>query len=359
MVLPRRNPQRAAPAPKMPAAALGEMQHCAFLLLPEFPLYGIVPAIEALRLANQNSGKKLYDWQLVSTDGKPVAAGNGMEIKVHRAIGDIPFAPLVIVCAGNHPLQHLPKAMLNWLRRLDRHGAVLGAIDTGAFALAEAGLLKNHVITLHWEAIPMFRSRYPEIDVREQLFASDGNRLTCAGGHAALDMMLDLIHRKHGLALAQIVANGFVSAQIRDETAPQRLSPRQLGGDDKSPFARIVRVMERHLAAPLSAEALVAKLGIDDRQLHRIVKESVGVPPMRYYLKLRLQAARNALFYSDTAIGDIALGHGFSTIEVFSRAFRTHFGQSPRAFRQSFSREQMKRFRPELEGQLAREKKRG
>jgi AraC family transcriptional regulator, carnitine catabolism transcriptional activator len=329
-----------------------EPERIAFLVMPEFPLYALVPAIEALRLANQNSGARLYDWQLLSVDGRPVTAGSGMQLAVGAGISDIAFVPTVVVCAGNHPLQHCDKRLASWLRRLDRHGAALGALDTGAFILAEAGLLRGYTITLHFEVIPLFRELYPDIEVREQLFTVDRHRMTCAGGHATLDLMLHLIRNRHGTGLAQIVANGFVSPTMRAETDAQRFALRSRG-DDTSLIVRIVRAMEQDLAAPLRAAEVAAAVGIDERTLYRVFHEAVGEPPMRYYLKLRLQAARNVLFYTDTPIRVIAERHGFSCLEVFSRSFKSQFGVCPRGFRRSFSREQLKRFRPELDQPLA------
>ena len=160
--------------------AMPSVNRLDFVVLPEFPLYGLVPAIEALRIANQNAAAKLYDWRLLSIDGAVVTSGGGVGLPVQATIAEVPFSPLAFVCAGNHPLQNLSRPLANWLRRLDRHGAILGAIDTGAFALAEAGLLKDHTITLHWEAIELFRKTYVDIDVREQLFVFDSNRITCA-----------------------------------------------------------------------------------------------------------------------------------------------------------------------------------
>ena len=112
--------------------------------------------------------------------------------------------------------------------------------------------------------------------------------------------------------------------------------------------------MEQHLANPLSAEELAERAGISVRALGRALKERVGASPMRYYRKLRLQAARNALFYSDVAIQDVATACGFASPEVFSRTFRDHFGVCPREFRAKFAQEQLSRFRPELDQQLNR-----
>jgi transcriptional regulator GlxA family with amidase domain len=338
------------PTTESPAAS--EVARYGFLLLPEFPMYALIPAIEALRIANQNRGRKLYSWHLFSPDGKPVRAGNGMAVPVEAAIADVPWFPTLFVCAGNHPMQYGTKRVLNWLRRLARHGAVLGAFDTGVFALAAAGLLDGYRVTLHWEALTMFRDRYPEILASEQLYVIDRDRITCAGGNAALDLMLHLIARRHGPGLAQIVANGFVAQRIRREVEPQRLSVQQLSGDVRGPLTRILHEMEENLETPLRARELAERAGISIRALGRILRDRVGESPMRYYLKVRLQAARNALFYSDIPIQGIAASCGFSCPEVFSRSFRAHFGVSPREFRQQFAREQLRRFRPELEPEL-------
>ncbi|MFM9845228.1 MAG: GlxA family transcriptional regulator [Dongiaceae bacterium] len=323
-----------------------------FLLLPEFPMYALIPAVEALRIANQNSGKKLYSWHFFSADGKPVKAGNGMTMPVEAAVAAVPWFPTVFVCAGNHPTQHFSKRMLNWLRRLARHGATLGGIDTGTFALAAAGLVNDHKVTLHWEAMNSFRDQYPHIATSEQLYVIDRDRITCAGGIATLDLMLHLIARRHGPGLGQIVANGFAAQRIRRDSEPQRLLAQHLSGDSHSPFTRILHDMEENLKTPLPARELARRAGISVRALTRILRDRVGESPMRYYLKVRLQAARNSLFYSDIPIQDVAISCGFSSPEVLSRSFRVHFGMSPREFRQQVASEQLRRFRPELEQQI-------
>lgn len=336
------------PTGKAKAHTKGEIDRIGFLLLPEFPMYALVPAIEALRIAGQNRGRPLYEWQFFSADGAPIAAGNGMQIKPDSSIADVAWFPTVFVCGGNHPLQHVSKRITDWLRRLGRHGSTLGAIDTGAFALAKAGLLNNHKVTLHWEVLTTFREHFPHIDAVEQLYVIDRDRITCAGGHAVLDLMLHLIARRHGAGLAQMVANAFVAQRIRREGEPQRMDVAQVSGDSRAPFTRILHDMEEHLADPLSASELAERAGVSLRALGRVLRDRVGESPMRYYRKVRLQAARNALFYSDVPIKEIARTCGFNSPEIFSRTFRAHFGVSPREFRQRFASEQLRQFRPEL-----------
>lgn len=337
--------------PPLPANRADVIQ-IGFLLLPEFPIYALIPAIEALRIANQNHGSRIFDWRIIAVEGNSVPAGNGMSLSADLTIDDVPWFPTVLVFGGNHPLQHLSKKVLNWLRKLARHGSVLGAIDTGAFALAEAGLLKDHQVTLHWESITTFRERYPDIQVTEQLYCIDRDRISCSGGHATLDMLLCLIQRLHSAALAQVVANAFVCKGLRPETEPQRNAEERSSRDLHSPISRILQDMEANISNPLSAQHLAKRAGVSVRVLSRVLGARVGEPPMRHYRKIRLQAARNSLFYSDLPIQDIAHSCGFASPEVFSRTFKDHFGLSPREFRRQFASDALKRFRPELDQQL-------
>ncbi len=336
----------------MSTASLDDVERLGFLLLPEFSMYTVIPAIEALRVANQNRGRKLYSWHLLSLDGKSVKAGNGMAMTVEAGIADVSWLPTVFICSGNHPLHHQPRPLLAWLRRLSRHGTILGGIDCGAFALAKAGLLDGYRATLHWEVMSLFKETYPDIEVVERLFVVDRDRITCAGGVGALDLMLHMIGRRHGIELAQIVANGFVYRRMRRGNEAQRMSIDRIAGDPSSPFAKALHEMEHNLETPLPIPQIAATAGVSMRTLTRVLRRRLGESPKRYYLKLRLQAARNALFYSDVPIGDVARTCGFGSTAVFSRTFRAHYACSPREFRERSTRDQLRRYRPELDVQL-------
>jgi len=330
------------------------VEHLGFVLLPEFPIYALIPALEALRVANQTTGRRLYSWQVLSVDGAPVRAGSGMTMTPDAGIDAVATPPpTVVVCAGNRPTQHITRPLLLWLQGVARRGATLGAIDTGVFTLAAAGLLDGYRVTLHWEAIAVFREQYPDIEVVEQLFVVDRTRVTCAGGMAALDMMLDLIARRHGYALAQVVANGFVYEGPRRDDERQRRVPAEASAAERASMLGVIRTMEAHLDTPLSPRQLAAANGLSVRQLERLVRRRVNDSPMRYYLKVRLQAARHLLFYSDRTVQEIALACGFSAPEIFSRCFHAQFGRSPREFRREFTGDRLQRFRPEIGQRLS------
>ncbi|WP_062015144.1 GlxA family transcriptional regulator [Aureimonas sp. AU4] len=319
------------------------MREICFVLVPEFPLYALVPAIEALRLANQNAGTTLYDWVFASCDGGPVTAGNGMVIEATQPLSSTLTQSFAIVCAGNDPTRMLQRELLDWLHRRAVFGTRLGALDTGTFALAAAGVLTGYRVTLHWEAIPAYRDLYPNADVVEELFVVDRGRWTCAGGTAALDMMLHLIEEDHGPALAQIVANGFVHGRGRPSNTPQRA----VAGDAAPPiWLKVSRLMAEHISYPLPIEELCVRSGASRRTVERLFQRASGVSPATHYLWLRLDKARDQLFYTDETISHIAEVTGFQSSAHFSRAFKERYGATPSAFRRSSSAERRHLYHP-------------
>ena len=315
-----------------------------FLLLPDFPLYAVVPATEALRIANQNAGLTLYDWRFVSASGGAVRAGNGMSIEAMPITTDPP-PHCLLVCGGNEPMQHLPKTLLSRLRRLAAHGVMLGALDTGAFALAAAGVIRDREVTLHWEAMPVFRDAFPRVRVSEQIFVIDRGLATAAGGIASLDLMIALIAGAHGPRLAQVVTNAFVHGRPRPAETPQRTDAAH-GLDEQTILRRALRLMNENIQFRVELSDLCAKLQISRRRLERMFVKETGRSPAATYLDIRLEAARDQLFYSGNSIAHIAEVTGFQSDAHFCRAFRRRFGAAPSMMRRSFQADQRSRYYP-------------
>ena len=317
-----------------------------FFLQPEFPINALILASEALRIANQNSGRELFAWHYASADGAPVRASNGMWMEVEFGLGDIPSADYLVLFEGNLPTQRNSPELLAKLRAAVRFGTVVAAIDTAAFAFAQCGLLRKHKTVLHWEAVPTFQERYPDIAVKDALYDIGDAAITCGGGVATLDLMLDLIGRHYDEALANEVANALVHTR-RPADRPQRLDGRPTPGEP-SLSARIIDLMERNLDFPLAPPELAARLDISVRSLERHCRRHFRETPMQLYLLIRLQAARNFLFYEEMNLKDISIACGFSYPSVFSRAFKDHFGQTPSDFRKAIRSQQDQSLRPEI-----------
>lgn len=324
-----------------------------FVLQPEFPMSALIMASEALRIANQNSGRDLFRWRFLSETGAPVRASNGMWMPVDGPLSDQPVADpgatYVLVFASNLPTQRNSPHLLGALRAMARFGAHLGAFDTGAFALAQAGLVGARNAVLHWEANATFRERFPKARMRDQLYLVEDRRLYSAGGVAALDLMLEIMGRIYGGALASEVANALVHTPRAAEMAQRPDSRPAPGATQRASVAeRLVALMEGNLDFALSLDQLAARLKTSPRSLIRLSRRHFGVTPMRLYLRIRLQAARNMLFYEEFSIGEVAIACGFSYGSVFSRAFRQQFHQTPQAFRADLRRKQDQTLRPEI-----------
>ncbi|MBD1554919.1 GlxA family transcriptional regulator [Pseudomonas typographi] len=309
-------------------------QEFRLLLLPGFSAIGFISAIEPLRVANRFRGA-LYRWQILSLDGGPVAASNGMSVNADGPVGPVPAGSTVLVVAGFEPLKHYTHALQQWLRRLAREGAVLGGIDTGAFALARAGVLEGYRATLHWEAVEAFRESFPTIATTQELFEIDRSRITCAGGTASIDLMLDLIARAHGSELAIQVSEQFVLGRIRPPKDHQRMQIAARYGTTNKKLVQVIGEMERHTEPPLSTLELASRIRVTRRQLERLFRVHLEETPSNFYLALRLDKARQLLRQTDMSVTEISVACGFELPSYFARRYKGRFGCSPRQDRRA------------------------
>lgn len=300
-----------------------------FLLIERFSMIALMSALEPLRVANRFNGPT-FSWRLLSTGAPVVSASNGLSLLVDGSIGSIGHVSPLFVVASFDPLTEESRQALPWLRQLDRHKAVLGALDSGCFLLAEAHLLDHARVTMHWESIPVFRECYPEVSVSEELYEAGPRRLTCAGGAAGTDMMLDVIAHLCGDELAIRVSEQFVRGRTRDRRDHQRMQLSLRYGVHDSKLIKVLEAMESHLEDPLNAEQLSALAGVSKRQMERLFQTHLDDTPTGFYLKLRLGRARQYLQESDMSVMDICIACGFESASYFSRAYRKCFGRSPR-----------------------------
>jgi AraC family carnitine catabolism transcriptional activator len=308
----------------------GEGKHTvSFLLLPEYSAMALFSAVETLRVANRFS-PGLFAWAFYTVDGRPAPSSSGIELVVAGSIHDLEAPSCLLICAGFSPERAISRREHALLRRFARFGTLLGGIDTGAFILARAGLLDGYRFTLHWEAVPGFREEFPRLEPSLSLFEADRDRLTCAGGTAAIDMMLSMIIAEHGHPLAVQISEQFMHQRIRRAEDHQRMKPGlRLGVDDKQ-LAAAVTLMEATLENPLDVAALARRAGLSRRRLERLFTRHVRMPPAQYYLGLRLARARELVHDSTLPIGEVAVACGFSSLAELSRAYRRRFGLPPR-----------------------------
>lgn len=310
-----------------------------FLLMPGFSMMGFVSAIEPLRVANRFGGE-LYRWHVLSIDGGPVIASNGMSVNADAALEPLKKAATLCVMASVEPLKFYTSPLEHWLRRLDLEGVTLGAIDTGSFVLAQAGLLEGYRLTLHWEALEAFKETYPSLKATQELFEIDRRRISSAGGTASIDLMLDLIGQAHGPDLAIKVSEQFVLGRIRQRKDHQRLQIATRYGINNKKLVQVIGMMEQHTEPPLSTLALADGIQVTRRQLERLFRLHLNETPSNFYLGLRLEKARQLLRQSDMSVLEVSIACGFESPSYFTRSYKARHAMCPREDRGRLVREQ-------------------
>ena len=300
-----------------------------FLVVPKFSLIALSCVMEPLREANWVSGKTLYEWVLLTPHGPQVCSSNGTCLMVENDLAAAEDCDMVIVCASFDLEQHSTREILATLRKLVRHGAIVGSIDTGSYILARAGLLDGRRATIHWENATGFSEQFPKVNLTSDIFTIDDHCWTCSGGSSGIDMMLHLIRQQHGAEIATGVAECAILSGIRQSGAGQRLSLRdRLNKSDPSLIAAI-GVMEAHNAERLTVPEIARASGVSQRQLERVFQIHMGVTPNAYYVGLRLNRARKLLRQTSLQVKTIAVFCGFSSQAQFARAYKKAFNVSP------------------------------
>jgi transcriptional regulator GlxA family with amidase domain len=307
-----------------------------FFLVKDFTMVAFATALEPLRIANRMLGYEAYQWRLASVDGKPVAASNGVLCAVNtsldeerRKMSGQERPSMVVVCSGINVETAGSKTVYGWLREEYNRGVAIGGLCTGAYILAAAGLLSNKRCAIHWENLPGFAEAFPKANVFADLFEVDQNIYTCAGGTAALDLMLKLIGDDFDDHLVNRVCEQVLTDRVRSPTDRQRLPLRARLGVQNSKVLTIIELMEANLSEPLSLIEIADHVGLSRRQIERLFRQEMGRSPARYYLEIRLDRARHLLIQSSLPVVEVAVACGFVSASHFSKCYRELYARSP------------------------------
>jgi transcriptional regulator GlxA family with amidase domain len=300
-----------------------------FILVPNFSMIAFASALEPLRLANRVAGMEVFAWRIYSADGRPVAASNGVSVAADAAYADLQPASEILVCGGIdiQKVDHGP--LIGRLRKLATQGVALGAVCTGPYILAKAGLLNGYRCTIHWENYDSFREEFPDLRVTQEIYEIDRNRFTCAGGTAAIDMMLRLIGGKCDPRVPALVTDELIHHRIRESNERQRMELRSRLGVAHPKLLAVVAEMERRLEQPASCTQLARLVSLSPRQLERLFQKYIDSTPTRYYLAIRLERARHLLLQTSIPILSVGIACGFVSASHFSKCYSEHFKRTP------------------------------
>lgn len=314
----------------MPEPAFQMILH----VVPSFNLAATMSFVDPFRAANYLSGDARFSWTITSLDGGPVTASNGVPVMAQKLDPRAPAPGMAVVSSSWTPEAAYGEPLASVLRRWSRFGVSLAGLDTGAFVLAQAGLLKGHRATVHYEHIDAFAETFPETEVSEDLYVIDRNRMTAAGGSACADLALQILRAMAGTPLANAASRYVFHERLRPEGTrqlPEDAEP--LGARAPAALRRAIQHMEDNLEEAVAIPEIAGKAGLSQRQLERLFLVHVGRSPARYYSDIRLDRARGLVVQTEMPVREIALACGFGSLEHFSRAYRARFGRSARTDR--------------------------
>jgi transcriptional regulator GlxA family with amidase domain len=289
-------------------------------------------AIEPVRMANQLTQQVLFRWTVLSDDGGPVACSNGVPVMVDGPWNTAKPEGIILVVSGVEPEGKASVALGDWLRGLWRRGRMVGGLCTGAYALAQAGILKGRRFTMHWDNTTAFSENFPDLEPSRQVFSIDDRVMTCAGGVAAADLMLKLISDRFGAELGQEVMNMCLLTQRRDEADSQTASLATRLGTRHDKLLQAAAYLEARIEEELDLDGCAAHLNLSRRQIERLFNRYLGLTPVRYMNDLRLARGRALLAETDMKVTDVAVACGYASTSHFSKSFRKKYGVSPYRF---------------------------
>ncbi|WP_433045205.1 GlxA family transcriptional regulator [Dactylosporangium sp. CS-033363] len=292
--------------------------------------------LEVLAGANVGAGSDQYQIWIGGIDGRPVRTSSGLQILPDGPLAAARPADLLIVPGGDGTRTTDPR-LVAWLRERGPEAKRLAAVCTGAFLLAEAGLLDGRQVTTHWDKCATLARRFPSVSVdAEPIFVRDGNIWTSAGVTAGIDLALALVEEDCGRDVALGIARHLVMFLRRP--GGQRQYSVQLAAQvaARDPLREVQRYAAEHPGADLSVPALAARANLSPRQFSRAFAAEVGTPPGRYVDLVRLEAARRLLEEGPSGVEEVARTCGYGTPEAMRRAFLRELGVGPADYRERF-----------------------
>jgi transcriptional regulator GlxA family with amidase domain len=311
--------------------------HAVVFVYDGVQILDVAGAAQALTTANEEGAAPQYDLRLCALEAGSVMTASGFAITAEP----VPRSRLVDTVfipggPGVHSLRQRPDA-ISALLRLCRRARRVCAICTGAFVLAETGMLDNKNAVTHWRSCARFAREFPEIDVNpDPLFIRDGNIWTTAGVTAGIDLTLSLIEDDHGVALASRVARRLVVYMKRPGGQSQYSELMALQEATAEPYKGLLQSIASRPTASWTVDDMATAAGQTTRSFHRKFVVASGTTPAVAVEKIRCELARSLLQTTPLKLAQIAGKTGFGSESALRRAFRRQFGVTARDLRERF-----------------------
>ncbi len=307
------------------------MQRIGFTLLPGFQVMSFA-VISVFEFANREIGEQVYDLHLLSETGGPIRSSIGISVAT-EPFDETNFDTLMV--GGSALAGALTPGVIKFLRQALERSRRIASTCTGAFVLAEAGLLDGRRATTHWHRARELQTRFPKVKVEEdRIFIIDGPVWTSAGMTAGIDLALAMIEKDFGADVARSVARHLVVYHRRAGGQSQFSALLELQPKSDR-IQRALAYAKRNLATPLTVRQLAEAAHLSPRQFSRAFHAETGQSPAKAVENLRLEAARLMMEQSRHPIEVIARQTGFADRDRMRRAFLRAFGQPPQVIRRN------------------------
>nr|WP_307172918.1 helix-turn-helix domain-containing protein [Streptomyces sp. B3I7] len=293
-------------------------------------------ASEIFGLHRPEIGRDLYDFRLCSPEPRTVMRDGFFTLTGVAGLEAADTADTLIV--PNRPDVEVPRrpAVLDAVRRAHARGARLIGLCSGAFTLAEAGVLDGRRATAHWQWADSFRSRFPSVRLEaDVLFVDDGDILTAAGSAAALDLGLHVVRRDHGAEIANFVSRRLVFAAHRDGGQRQFVERPVPDLPDES-LAPLLAWAQERLDSPLTVSGLAARAAVSAATLHRRFQAQLGTTPLAWLTGERLALACRLIERGESRFEVVARRSGLGSAANLRRLMRRETGITPSAYKRRF-----------------------
>ncbi|MGK8524373.1 GlxA family transcriptional regulator [Nocardia asteroides] len=275
--------------------------------------------------------------RFASPDGAAVRTDVGVPLGVDGALGELGASADTLLVPGYPPQERVPAALVDAVRAVAGCARRVASVCTGAFVLAEAGLLDGRRATTHWLACAALAQRFPLVRVDgDAIYLRDGPIVTSAGVTAGIDMALALVEEEHGAELARSLAKHLVVFLHRPGGQSQFSVRTSIPAPRTNGLRRAVDAVITDLCADHSLAAMAARAALSERHLSRLFRREIGMTPGHYVKQARLEAARVLLESGDEPMTAIARRSGFGSEETMRRTFLDLLGTSPSDYRRRF-----------------------
>lgn len=305
----------------------------------------IANLLDAFTIANlwhrnlSGSDVPLFETTVVTRDGKPVTCSNFIQIHPSSSLEnetetDYLIIPALLPVPDPHTIRD--QQILAYIRRQHSLGTTVAAVCTGAFLLAETGLLQGKVATTNWQFAKKFRYRYPDVNLQIDKVLTEQDNLICSGAATAImNLALQIIEREGSSKLASACGKALLIDPHRLSQAPYTICP--LTGEHRdSAITKAEQYMREHLAGNIVIDRVAEFVCISPRHFKRRFKSATGESPLGYLQKLRIQTAKDQLENTLHSIEEITRRVGYEDGSTFRRLFKRHTSLSPREYRDKF-----------------------